>query len=44
MARVWSDIFLFKESKSAKKKFFLGGEGKRGLASVSEFVFQRILN
>ena len=24
MARVWSDIFLFKESKSEKKNFFEG--------------------
>ena len=41
--RVWSDIFLFKESKSEKKYFFFeGSEGKGGFASLSEFVFQRI--
>ena len=44
MAKVWREIFLFKESKSEKKIFFGGGEGKGGLASVSEFVLQRILN
>ena len=38
-------VFLFsKESKSEKKlSSFLGGEGKGGMASVSEFVLQRIL-
>ena len=44
MTRV-SDFFyfFFKESKSEKKMFsFWGAEGKRGLASVSEFVLQRI--
>ena len=39
MARV-SDFF--KESKSEKKSFFLGGgKGKGGLASISAFVLQR---
>ena len=38
MARV-SDFF--KESKSEKKHFFGGGEGKGGLASISAFVLQR---
>ena len=40
-----SDFFSFfsKESKSEQKLFpFCGGEGKGGLASVSEFVLQRI--
>ena len=43
MARV-SDFFclFLKESKSEKMFPFLGGEGKGGLASVSEFVLQRI--
>ena len=43
MARV-GDFFFFlfsKESKS-EKKFFLRGEGKGGLASVSEIVLQRL--
>ena len=35
-------IFFSKESKSEKNVFFLRGEGKGGLASVSEFVLQRI--
>ena len=36
--------FFFKESKSEKKSFFFcgRGEGKGGLASISEFVLQRI--
>ena len=38
MARV-SDFF--KESKSEKKSFFGGDEGKGGLASISAFVLQR---
>ena len=45
--RVWLGygvIFFFLKNPSLQKKFFLGGEGKGGLASVSEFVFQRILN
>ena len=41
VARV-SVIFFSKESKSEKKCFFKGDEGNRGLASVSEFVLQRI--
>ena len=43
MARV-SDFFFFsKKSKFEKKLFpFGGGEGKGGLASVSEFDLQRI--
>ena len=42
VARV-SDFFFSKESKFEKKLFsFRGGEGKGGLASVSEFVLQRI--
>ena len=42
MARV-SDFF-FQKNPSLKKKLFSfrGGEGKGGLASVSEFVLQRI--
>ena len=36
-------IFFSKESKSEKKMFsFGGGEGKGGLARVSEFVLQKI--
>ena len=46
--RVWLGygvIFFFLKNPCLKKKiFFEGGEGKGGLASVSEFVFQRILN
>ena len=44
MARVSVFFFLFpKESKSEKKLFsFRGSEGMGGLASVSEFVLQRI--
>ena len=30
MARVWSDIFLFKESKSEKNFFFFAGGGGGG--------------
>ena len=42
MARV--SEFFFKESKSEKKffVFFLSGKVKGGLASVCEFVLQRI--
>ena len=32
---------FFKESKSEKKSFYGGGEGKGGLASISAFVLQR---
>ena len=35
-------FFLSKESKSEKKILFEGGEGKGGLASISEFALQRI--
>ena len=46
--RVWLGyrvIFFFLKNPSLKKNiFFGGGEGKGGLASVSEFVLQRILN
>ena len=34
-------MIFFKESKSEKKSFFGGGEGKGGLASISAFVLQR---
>ena len=34
-------MIFFKESKSVKKSFFGGGEGKGGLASISAFVLQR---
>ena len=34
-------MIFFKESKSEKKSFFRGGEGKGGLASISAFVLQR---
>ena len=40
-------IFFFLKNlkkKSEKKIFFGGGEGKGRLASVSEFVLQRMLN
>ena len=42
--RVWGVARIsdfFKESKSEKKSFFGGGEGKGGLASISAFVLQR---
>ena len=45
--RVWLGyrvIFFFLKNPSLKKIFLEGGEGKGGLASVSEFVLQRILN
>ena len=45
--RVWLGyrvIFFFLKNPSLKKNFFGGGEGKGGLASVSEFVLQRLLN
>ena len=48
--RVWLGyrvIFVFLKNPSLKKNTFLdfgGGERKGGLASVSEFVLQRILN
>ena len=46
--RVWLGyrvIFFFLKNPSLKIFFFFGrGEGKRGLASVSEFVLQRIFN
>ena len=44
VARVMVIFFLFsKEFKSEKNWFLLeGGEGKGGLASVSEFVLKRI--
>ena len=42
VARV-SDFFFQKNPSLKKKMFsFRGGEGKGGLASVSEFVLQRI--
>ena len=38
-----SDLFFSKESKSEKKYIFFGeSEGKGRLASISEFVLQRI--
>ena len=45
--RVWLGyrvIFFFLKNPSLKKNFFWRGEGKGGLACVSEFVLQRILN
>ena len=46
--RVWLGyrvIFFFLKNPSLKNIFFFGGgEGKGGLATVSEFVLQRILN
>ena len=33
---------FFQKNPCLKKKCFLGGEGNGGLASVSEFVLQRI--
>ena len=43
MARVVNDFF-FQKNPGLKKNviFFCGGDGKGGLASVSEFVLQRI--
>ena len=46
--RVWLGyrvIFFSLKNPSLEKKFFFGGgEDKGGLASITEFVLQRILN
>ena len=43
VARVSDLFFFFQNNSSLKKKFnFEGVKGKGGLASVSEFVLQRI--